>query len=320
MKHGFFSKNFPLPRFLQLPHIGISFSDSNIKAIFVDQNSDKPILKSLVTDLGKGAITSGRIVDASEVIKKLTILKKEFNTPYVFFAVPDELAFVFSTSVMVGSHDNATESVAFVIEENVPLSLEDTIFDFVPFKLEKAENGFCASVVVAACVKKEVEKFISVLRQSGFDPIGCIHESQAIARSLLSPSALGTNYIIHVRDNRIGIYLIKKSLVFFATLRTITDGDYKKQFLDEYDKFLDYRVKYDQDKDEAVSSILVCGEFEYAKEIVETLINSKNEAKNVKLSNVWTNVFEIDKYLPDIPYEESLSLAGPIGAALSEIT
>lgn len=320
MKHGFFSKNFPLPEFLKLSHVGISFSDSNIKAIFIEKNSDKPILKSSVVALEKGAIVSGRIINAAEVVKKLTIIKKEFNTPYVFFAIPDELAFIFSTSVIVSSRGNASESVAFVIEENVPLTLADTVFDFAPFGIEKVETEYSASVVVAACVRKEVDKFISVLRESGFDSVGCIPESQAIARALLPTSVLDTNYIIHVRDNRVGIYLIKKGLVFFATLRTIADGDYKKQFLDEYDKFLEYRTKYDPDKDKPVKSILVCGEFEYAKEIVELLINSKDEAKNVKLSNVWTNVFEIDKYLPNIPYEKSLSLAGPIGAALSEIT
>jgi hypothetical protein len=254
-----------------------------------------------------------------EVVKKLSIVRKNFNSPFVFFAVPDELAYVFSTSILVASGDNAMESVAFIIEENVPLSLGDTVFDFVPTKIVQSDLEYSASVVVAACVKKEVEKFIEALHQSGFEPVGCIHESQAIADALIPKKFLETLCIVHARENRVGIYLVKDNLVHFSTLRSILDEDYKKQFLDEYRKFLEYCLKYDVNENQPIKSVLVCGEFECAKKIIEAIIDSANYTKDVKLSNVWTNVFEIDKYLPDIPYEKSLSFAGSIGAVLSDI-
>ncbi len=49
------------------------------------------------------------------------------------------------------------------------------------------------------------------------------------------------------------------------------------------------------------------------------ILADQNNVKDVKLSNVWADVFEIDKHLPGMPYEQSLSFAGPIGAVLSEI-
>jgi hypothetical protein len=319
MKFRFLSKYFPPPQFLKPPHLGISFSDFNIKAISFDKTSAKPYLKGVVEPIEKGSIVAGNIVNMGNVVKKLGLVRKNFNSSFVFFAIPDELAYVFSASILVGSGGNATEGVAFIMEENVPLSLGDTVFDFVPTKIVQSDLEYSASIVVAACVKKEVEKFIEALHQSGFEPVGCIHESQAIANALMPEEFLGISCIVHARENRVGIYLVKDNLVHFSTLRSVLDEDYKKQFLDEYEKFLEYCLKYDVNENQPIKSVLVCGEFECAKKVVEAIIDSANYTRDVKLSNVWTNVFEIDKHFPDIPYEKSLSFAGSIGAVLSDI-
>jgi hypothetical protein len=320
MRFGFLSKYFPPERFLKPSCIGISFSDTNIKAILFDKNSQKPFLKSAIMPVENKSIVDGKIVSEEEVVKKLSVMRKDFDLPFVFFTVPDELTYIFSTSIPVSAKGNAAESVAFVIEENVPIALSDSVFDFVPTKIAQAESDYTASVVAAACVKKEVEKFIDVLRRAGFEPLGCIHESQAIANALMPKGSLGSSCVVHARENRVGIYLVKDNLVLFSTLRAILEGDYKKQFLDEYEKFLDYCSKYGTNQGQPLSSVLVCGDFEYAKKAVEAVGDHVGDMKDVKLSNVWTNIFEIDKHLPDIPYEISLSFAGPIGAALSEIT
>lgn len=318
MKFGFLSRYFPPEKFLKPPYTGISFSDSNIKAVSLDKSSVNG-LKSVIVPLEKGSIGDGSIVNMDDVVKKLAVARKSFDLPFAFFAVPDELAYVFSASIMVGSGNNAAESVAFIIEENVPLSLSETVFDFVPTRIVPSGEEYNASIVVAACVKKEVEKFIEALRRGGFEPMGCIHESQAIANALVPGKSPETLSIVHARKNRVGIYLVMNRLVLFSTLRPISEGDYGKQFLDEYEKFSEYCSKYNTGQNQPIKSILVCGEFEYAKKIVEASAGPESSVKDVKLSNVWTNVFEIDKHLPSVPYEESLNFAGPIGAALSEI-
>lgn len=319
MKFGFLSKYFPPEKYLKPPHIGISFSDANIKAIFFDKTHKKPLLKNIILPLEKGAIVSGSVVNENEVVSKLSVIRENFDLPFVFFTIPDELAYVFSTSISIASGGDMTESVAFIMEENVPLSLADIVFDFEPTKVVQTDAGHDVSVVVAASAKKEIEKFVEVFYKSGFEPVGCVNESQAIANALISKRSGETLSIVHARENRVGIYLVKNNLVRFSTLRTILGEDYKKQFLDEYEKFLEYCIKYDTGDERSIKSILVCGDFEYAKKVVEVIVGSDNHVKDVKLSNVWTNVFEIDKNLPAIPYEESLSFAGPIGAVLADI-
>jgi hypothetical protein len=318
MKSGLLSKYFPPPKFLKPPHIGLSFSDSGIKAIWFDKTLEEPKLKDFFVELEKGAIVSGAIINMEEVVKKLLLAKESLGNPFVFFSLPDELAYIFSASTTVAAGGSAAESVAFIIEENVPLPLQDIVFDFVPTGIEKTGSELTGRFVVSASAKKEVFRFLEALRRAGFEPIGCIPESQAIAKAVISKDFSGSACIVHTRENRIGIYLVQNGLVCFSTLRAFSGKDYKEEFMDEYNRFWDYYLKTNEGKGK-IEYIFVCGEFEYAKQTVEALVESgRSEAKNVKLSNVWTNVFEIDKQVPEIPYEKSLNLVGSIGAVLSE--
>jgi len=153
MKFGLLSKYFPSPQFLKPPHIGISFSDSNIKAIFFDKTQKEPSLKSVIVPIEKGGIVEGKIVDIESVIKALSTVRSSFDSSFVFFAIPDELTFVFTTSVSVGPKSNPAESIAFVMEENVPLSLGEVIFDFVPTEIIKSDLEYEASFVVSVEMK-----------------------------------------------------------------------------------------------------------------------------------------------------------------------
>jgi hypothetical protein len=86
--------------------------------------------------------------------------------------------------------------------------------------------------------------------------------------------------------------------------------------LDEYQKFLEYSIRYNQNGNEPIEKIFVCGEFDFAKVVLEA-IERKDQTKKIKLANVWGNLFNIEDSLPKIKYEESLNLAGPVGAVLA---
>lgn len=317
MKLGWLSKYFPIPKYLRPPHIGISFSDTSIRAVFFDVRAGLPSLKTCLVPLEKGSISGGKIANMQEVVAKLSVVRKNFDFPFVFFAIPDEVAYVFSAEVPVLSEGDMTESVAFIMEENVPLPLSDIIFDFSPLKIVASDSENKALTVVAAAERREAEKFLEAFEKAGFEPLGCIHESEAIARAVAPKKYVPSSAVVHAREDKVGIHLVKKGVVYFSTIRNITGGDYRTEFLDEYERFLEYCSKYDALSGGVVKSAFVCGEFEYAKVAAAALIDSKI-CQNTKLSNVWTNVFDIDNRFPEIPYEKSLSFAGAIGAALSD--
>lgn len=314
------SKYFPPLQYLKPNHIGVSFSDSSIKVFSFGNKLNDPEIKNMLVPLENGTIISGSVTNMGNLVKKLSLVKEKFSTPFVFFTISDELAYVFTASVPIGNGGDLTERVAFIMEENVPLPLSDITFDFVPTKIVRSSSEDVVSIVVSAGVKREIEKFMEAFRQSGFEPIGCIHESQAIAKSVIPRNFSKIAFIIHARENRLGIHMIKDNTVIFSTLRATSYESYEKDFLDEYEKFLDYCEKYDALESQSAKSVFVCGEFEYAKKVVETLGGYGQGPKDVKLSNVWTNILNIDEQIPETSFEKSLSFAGSIGATLSDLT
>lgn len=321
MRFEFLAKHFPLPKFLKPKHIGLSFSDTNIKAISIEGNHLKPDLKSIIIPLDEGSIVGGKIIDIEKVTTKLSVVKEYFDSPFVVFTIPDELVYTYQTKIPLVEKENAFEAVAFTIEENVPLSIGDTVFDFKPMQVLKVENGYEVNTVVVACVKKEVERFCEVIARSGLTLFGAINESQAVADAVISKSSPDTFCIVHAMRDRVGVYLVQSNIVHFSTIRSILPGDYRDQFLDEYKKFLEYSERYNSaGEDQSIKAVFVCGDFEYAKKVVEVIIESGDiSVKNVKLSNVWSNVLKIDETTPSVSYEDSLNFAGPVGAVLSDI-
>ncbi len=319
MKSGFLSRHFPPPQFLKPNYIGVSFSDTNIKAIIFEKNTAHPKIKSHILSLEKGSIVEGKILNPEDVKEKLSLIKQEFDTDFVYFALPDELTYIYTTKIRVVSKGSLEESVAFTIEENIPISLEDSVFDFIPVKIEKNENGFDVEVVVSACLSSEINKYIEILSQSGLEVVGAINESQAIAQALIKNNSKGTFFVVHAREERIGTYLVKDGVVHFSTVTNVSKGDYQEQFLNEYEKVIEYSAKYSLDLEDPIKSVLVCGEFGYAKKIIESTEKSPDLIQNLKFANVWANVLEIEKEIPSIKYEDSLNFAGPIGAVLSDI-
>lgn len=314
MKLRLLSKYFPAPRYLDPPHVGVSFSEESIKAVFFDPRVGLGSLKASLVPLEKGAIIDGKISNTQEIVDKLSIIRKGFDSSFVFFAIPDEITYVFSAEVPIATEGDISEGVAFVMEENVPLPLSDVVFDFHPIKVNPSNEAFTIAV---AAERREVEKFTEAFSKAGFEPVGCIHESEAVARSVIPKKHAQSSTIIHARGNKVGIYLVKKGVVYFSTTRSIL-SNYKEDFLEEYQKFVEYCEKYDEGNGESNKSVFVCGEFDYAKRVIEMLADSKL-CQSAKLANVWTNFFNIGTRLPDIPYEKSLSFSGAVGAAISDV-
>ncbi len=312
-------RHFPTPTFLNPSHVGVSFSDFSLKMSKFGGTAPMLTIDTLLLPLEQGVVSSGVILKPEEITKKLMEAKPKFHSDYAVFTIPDEFTYVFTASVPVVKPHDLTEAVAATLEENVPMSYEDTLFDFTPLSIVRAEKDYKAEVVVVACVRREVEKLVGVLSNAGLEPLSCLPESQAVIEAVVPKDFSQDVCVVHARDNRVAIYLAKNRLVNFVTIRNVAKDNYEQDFLDEYSKFTEYVSKYGETKHGRPLSVYVCGEFEYAKRVVLALSGSEGEGAKPVLANVWQNVFDISKHTPDLPYEVSLSFAGSVGAAISKV-
>lgn len=311
-------KHFPAPKFLKPSCVGLAISDFSLKMAKFGGLSPNLAIDTLLLPLEEGVVSAGSVRKPEILKQKIAEAREKFATDFTIFTVPDEFVYVYNAQIPFAKPQDLTEAVASTLEENVPMSLQDTLFDFVPTSITGTAGQYLAEVVVMVGVRNEIETLFSVLNEAGLEPLACLPESQAVVEAVVPRSFPGYVCIIHARDNRIAIYLAKNRVVHFVTIRNLSGGSYEEEFSDEFNKFIEYVSKYDGAEEALGAGTFVCGEFDYVKRVVNALSQTSKNYKPI-LANIWTNVFDVSRNVPDLPYEVSLSFGGAVGCAIAKI-
>ena len=250
------------------------------------------------------------------MLKILQNLKKELNLHYVKISLPEEKAYIFTTKIPIVKKEEVPIAVESKIEENVPVSPKELIFDY-QFSPHLGQDHL--DIVVAALPIKIVEMYVELAVSSGLTLLSLEIESQAVARAVLAEGNTETTLIIHFGQAKVGFYVVNQGIVrFTSTVQLAKDQSGKSQsFLSaEIKKLYVYwhTLKENAGKPEKkINQIIICGE-NLENNIVPYL--SAENSSPVSLANAWANVFDINSILPDIPFSDSLGYVTAIGLAL----
>jgi hypothetical protein len=317
MRFKKFLDKFPPPEFLDVPFTAIVFSDSNLRVLSLNKVNMHPEI-SLEIALEEGVIEAGVIKKPEELVKTLSEIRGKLKTPFVKFAVPDEISYVFTSKVPAVQDKDAREAVSFILEENVPLPLSDIYFDFTPIRVESGEAS-SLNMVVAAVSGSIIEGYVAALKSAGFAPIFCTNESQCIARAIVPADSKENACIIYIHRNAIGIYMTEGDSVEFSSTAAIPPDSSKElltSFVNaELRKSIAYwRERVGKNKSEDEIKCFLCGKFDECKSILDN--SSRLTGVEMSLGNVWVNTFSLEDYIPEISFEDSLRFAGAVGLTL----
>src|SRR3990167_6700023 len=123
-KKDFFSL-FPTPEYLLLSTSGLSLTDEYIKIVQFRKDFLSPCLKLVnfaKVATPKGVIEGGIITNTEVLAETLKKLASAYNLHYVHATLPEEKAYLFSAYIDSVSHEDLRDAVAFILEENVPVS------------------------------------------------------------------------------------------------------------------------------------------------------------------------------------------------------
>ena len=347
---------FPTPKYLERSSVGIDISDQSIKFVplkyshgelVVDFSGDKKI--------PKGVIESGKIIDSSTIISLLKEIKKEHGCEFVRASLPEEQMYLFELGVPKMSPDEIRGTIDIQLEEHVPLSAQDVVFDYDLVE-EKADSYKILVTVIPAVV---VEEYTELFHKAGFVLLSLELEASALARATIAKDDENTYMMIDFGDMRSGISIIHKRIPLFTSTvsiggATITEmiaknfsvsyeeaEKMKKEIglsRNEKDKELfsviinglsvlrdemsRHYIYWHSHKDAEgnpkpmINSIRICGGNANLDGIVEYFKTSLRT--EVQLANVWVNMGSLDTYIPPINFKESLSFATAIGLALGD--
>ena len=215
-KKNFF-QFFPTPEYLLLSTCGVSITEESIKFVQFKHSLFSESLKlanNTKITLPIGVMQAGSINDATKLTFALKEIVEKYGIHYVKATLPEEKAYLFTTTIDKVPKEGLRDAIAFILEENVPLALVDAVFDFDV--IEELKDAGKLRVTVVVLPKKVVEHYIQTFEAAGITPVSFDLESQAIARALIAKGDKRTQMIINLSPKKTGFYVVEDGVVQFT--------------------------------------------------------------------------------------------------------
>jgi type IV pilus assembly protein PilM len=353
--HTFFSTYFPAPKFLDMSSVGIDISPLAIRMMEITDRSSLKVGKYAEANLKTPfVITDGDQREVKDILKKW---KKDYNLTYIKASLPEDKAYLFDTEIEFGTEAAMRSSIEFSLEENVPLSGPEVIFDYRLIG-ESTKEGF-VKVAVTVLPVGVVNNYLALFHECGLTPISFVTEAQGLSRALITRGDLGTYLIVNIHHTKTSVFIISKGAVQFTSTVAIGSLDFVKALQTQFSLSQEEAEKMKetkgftrsegQDKDILVALINTAsvfrGEIEKVylywnkhrvsidpTEAIQKVILSGKEALTLgfkeylnqtlkvptERGNVWLNVTNFDNYIPPLPLATALNFGTAIGLALPE--
>ncbi|MFA6094826.1 MAG: pilus assembly protein PilM [Candidatus Paceibacterota bacterium] len=355
-----FFRIFPVPTFLASSSVGIDISEKTIRFVELVRNKKGIEIKKWgAQDMAFGIVQSGDILQPEELKKVLSHIKEQQEFQYISATMPEEKAYLFKTSVAVSTSGNIRESIEFILEENVPITRAESVFDYavIPNQIARDTHDVSVSVLPADIV----HNFLSAFKSAGLEPHIFQTESRAIARAVVREGDLGTHMIINFGKSKTGVSVVSEGVVQFTSTINI-GGEDLTALIQKYlhvDEVEAERIKLTEGlvrrtENEIVFTSIIAAVSALKDEIsrlffywnthkdsvtgasshkIERIILCGRDSlmegfddyiasslkTHTEIANVWINVFPGFETVPAIPHDESLDYAAAIGVALQQI-
>ena len=323
LKQKTFLDLFPAPEFLLLSTTGIDITDADIKFVQLRRKvfgDGFELAHASKVGNPRGAVESGPTNHSNELVSVLKQLASHYNICYARASLPEEKAYLFTTSIDWVPHPGLRDAVAFIIEENAPVSLAESVFDFEIVSEDEGagEIKLAVSVVPANVVNAYVGLFESAL----ITPVSFALESQAIARAVIHHGDRRSQLIVNLSLKKTGFYVVEKEVVQFSTTSTYGVGD-DDSYSDLNDlkaemrkvfAFWNARTDRSGKSGKKIEQVILCGLGGSKVDFVEKLMGESEVP--YALADVWLNMSPSRSHVSAIPFEESLGYASAIGLVL----
>ena len=347
---------FSVPKFIRMPSVGIDISDCNIKFAELVPHSDGMHLGRFgEIPIPAGIVEGGRIVAPDKLLEFLIKLRREQNLSFVRVTLPEEQVYFFRTSLPSASHDTLRSTLELSLEDHVPISPQEAVFDFDI--VGKTNENIELAVTVSH--RSVVEVYTEVFAKAGLTLLSLELEAEALAHAVTNVEDSTTHLIVDFGAVRTGIVVARAGQVYFTStvniggqmltdtlakhfgiateeaekikrefglLRNVSNQDLFSLLLnniavlrDEIEKhFIFWHTHPDENgkpRPTIEEVVLVGGDANLAG-----LAGYLSASLHVKVSigNVWTNIALPKTGVPDLSRSASLSYAAVIGLSLGD--
>lgn len=353
----FFFRFFPIPSFFVVPSFGLDISDQSLKFVeLLTTNNGIKMGRHGEHSIPPGIIESGKIKDSKRMEEILLALRKKEGLKSVRVSLPEEQMYLFRLRLDKANIVNVREAIELSLEEHIPISAEDAIFDYELLNEDEKE----IELQIAAIPKNIIENYLSIFQHSGILVQSFELEAQAISRAVIQKGDMDTYMIVDFGQTRTGIFIVSRGVVIFTSTLddmggVILNNMIAKNFNISFEEANKMKQKYGLQRNTPnkeifavlLNSVSILRD-EIAKDFFYWQTHKDEEGKNnppikkiilcggdsnliglseylsvsikspVGLANAWTNILDTKKNIPEISFTQALSYATALGLALGD--
>ncbi len=351
-----FFRFFPVPNFFVTPSFGLDISDESLKFVeLVNGRSGVKLGRYGEKKIPSGIIESGKIKDQKKLGEVLSALRLEVGMRSVRVSLPEEQVYLFKLSLDKAGLLNVREAIELSLEEHIPISAADSIFDYELL----SEDDQKLELQISAIPKNVIDDYLALFQNASLSVQSFELEAQAISRSVVKRGDMDTYMIVDFGQTRTGIFIVSKGVVTFTStldvggvsLNSMIAKNFKisldqaKELKQQYglkrnvenreifsvllnsvsvlrDEIVKHFLYWQTHRDEngvtnpPIKKIILCGGDANLIGLADYI--SVSMKSPVEMANVWVNIIDTKKYIPDINFKQSISFATAIGLALGD--
>ncbi|MEI7810039.1 MAG: pilus assembly protein PilM [bacterium] len=345
---------FPVPSFLSGPSFGLDISEESIKFTELISHKDGIMLGRYgERDVPAGVIESGKIKNLKKLEEILTSLKKEEKIKSVLVSLPEEQIYLFRIKLEKDGLENIRQSIEFSLEEHIPIPAQDVVFDYeilnedakslnvqvavIPsniiedYVLVFENSGIDvflfeleAQAIVRAIIRREDPDTYMVVdfgkKRTG---ISIVSNGILMFTSTVDMGGVILTNVIE-KSFKINFEEAEKMKQKYGLSRDSENREIFSVLLNGVsvlrDEILKHFLFWHTNKEEGgkehppIKKIILCGGDSNLIGLTEYL--SVSMKTKVEVANVWVNISDVEKEIPQMSKEQSLSYATAIGLAL----
>jgi len=351
-----FYRLFPTPKFLMAPSFGLDISDQSLKFLeLVPIKNGVRMGRYGERKIPAGIIESGKIKDPKRLRDVLLALRKEVGVRFVRVSLPEEQVYLFRLHLEKAGMENVREGIELSLEEHIPIPAQDAIFDYD--LISQDDKGLDAQVaaipknvienylsvfreslisvqsfeleaqaISRAVIKKgDLETYMIVDFGQTRTGIFIVSGGVVVFTSTLDIGGMSLDDMIKKNFN-ITTEEADKMKRDFGLQRNVANKEIFPVLLNSVSVLRDEIVKHflywnthlDEDGKSSppIKKIILCGGDSNLIGLTEYL--SVSIKCKVEVANVWVNIANTGKYIPDINFNKSLTFAAALGLALGD--
>jgi Tfp pilus assembly PilM family ATPase len=259
----------PTPRYMSMSHVGVDISPTCIHIAEINhKGSHLELGKYGVYPLKSPINYTEPLISNQELVEGLKELQKKFHLDFVEVSIPEELAYIFTTEVPQGGIETQKNHIELHLEENVPLTLADAVYDFhiieklntpiqsaanTPIASESTlspsttdtiaqvgkQDAHMVSVSVSVVPRNIIDQYIELFETANMTPVSFLVENQALSKSIIKAGSvtardMATKLIVHVGDRKSVLSVVSKGSVHFTSTVNIGSEDFTSAIMKEF--------------------------------------------------------------------------------------